>query len=163
MFSCLSTSARVIVLQRPLKTDIKDAFSLIVFCICFTVKILVLYICHLILDRRLVCGDETCTQDCGGHQQECNTQGHCDCAGREYSTNTRMCTLNTHIHTKYTHIHTKYTHIHTKYTHTHTKYTPEYTPNTRMYTPNTRIYTLNTHIHTSNTRPSTHQIYACTH
>jgi hypothetical protein len=42
MFSCLkslNTSASVIVLQRPLKTEIEDDFPPMAFSICFTVKL----------------------------------------------------------------------------------------------------------------------------
>jgi hypothetical protein len=39
MFSCLNTSTRVNVLQRPLKTEIENGFSLMTFFICVTVKL----------------------------------------------------------------------------------------------------------------------------
>jgi hypothetical protein len=37
MISCLNTSSRVIVLHRPLKTEMEDDFSTMAFFICFTV------------------------------------------------------------------------------------------------------------------------------
>jgi hypothetical protein len=39
MISCLNTSARVIVLHRPLKTEMEYDFSRMAFFICFTVKL----------------------------------------------------------------------------------------------------------------------------